>query len=78
MEDNIHSNNMAIIKKSELKKLSEKERAEKMKELQMELIKEKVRLTKGGKMKVRIIKRTIARLKTADNLNRLNKPVETK
>ena len=69
---------MAIIKKSELKKLSHKERAEKLKDLQMELIKEKVHLAKGGKMKVREIKRTIARLLTLDNLNRLNKSAETK
>lgn len=69
---------MAIIKKSELKKMSEKERTEKLKELKMELIKENVRLTKGGKMKMREIKRTIARLLTYNQLGRLNKSVETK
>ena len=66
---------MAIIRKNELKKMSEKERNEKISELKMELIKEKVNLGKGGKNKIREIKRTIARLLTFNTLNRLNKPV---
>ena len=69
---------MAIIRKNDIKKMSEKERNEKIKDLQMELMKEKVALGKGGKNKIREIKKTIARLLTFNTLNRLNKPVENK
>ncbi|MEN9626088.1 MAG: Ribosomal protein [archaeon] len=69
---------MAIIKKQDIKNMSEKERNEKITELQMELIKEKVALGKGGKNKIREIKKTIARLLTFNTLNRLNKPVGNK
>ena len=66
---------MAILKVESIKKMSNKERNEKIKDLKMELIKEKVNLGKGGKIKVIEIKRTIARLLT---FNGLNKTVETK
>jgi len=50
--------------------MSSKEIEEKTKELRMELVKSRVAATKGGKIKIREIKRTIARLIT---FNRLNK-----
>lgn len=59
-----------IIRKKEIHKMSEKDRIEKIKDLRMELIKSKVAATKGGKLKIREIKRTIARLLT---INRINK-----
>ncbi len=69
---------MAILKKQDIKKMSEKERHEKIKDLNMELIKERVSLAKGGKIKINEIKKTIARLHTINNLNRINKLVEKK
>jgi len=64
---------MAILKSKDILKMSKKERQEKIKDLKMELIKERVNLSKGGKLKVKEIKRTIARLITINRLN--NKPV---
>ena len=46
-----------------------KEINEKIKELKMLLIKDRVNLNKGGKIKVKEIKRTIARLHTFNRLN---------
>lgn len=69
---------MAIIKKQDIKKMNENEIKEKTKELKLQLIKEEVNLTKGGKIKVKEIKRTIARLHTFNNLNRINRSVENK
>ncbi len=66
---------MAILKSKEIAKFNSKEIEEKIKELKMELIKEKVSAAKGGKLKTREIKRTIARLLT---FNRLNKSVDKK
>ncbi|MEK6914145.1 MAG: 50S ribosomal protein L29 [Nanoarchaeota archaeon] len=66
---------MAIIKNQDIKKMSNNERLERIKELGMELIKEKINVAKGGKIKIKEIKRTIARLLT---FNRLNKSVENK
>lgn len=61
---------MAVLKLSEIKKMSEKEKKEKIKELKIELVKSKVDLAKGGKTKIREIKKTIARLLTVARLNR--------
>ena len=69
---------MAILNKKDIKKMSDKERKEKIKDLKMELIKEKINLSKGGKVKIKELKKTIARLLTYNKFNRLNKPVETK
>ena len=69
---------MPIIRKTEIKKMSEKERSEKLKDLKKELVKEHINLSKGGKTKIREIKKTIARLLTMNNLNRLNISVENK
>ena len=66
---------MAILKSKDISKMSNNERGEKIKDLKMELLKEKIKLSKGGKTKIREIKKTIARLLT---FNRLNKPVEDK
>jgi len=59
---------MAVLKFKDIDKLSERERQEKLKELGMELIKNKA--SSQSKTNVREIKRAIARLLT---FNRLNK-----
>jgi len=61
---------MSMLKTKEISKMHEKEIEEKIKELRMELIKNRITATKGGKLKIREIKKTIARLLT---FNRLNK-----
>jgi len=68
---------MAIIKLSEIKKMSDKEREEKIRELRIELIKSRVNLAKGGKTKIREIKKTVARLLTF-NKNFTNKKFNNK
>jgi len=55
---------MAILKSKDISKMSTKEIQDRIKELKSELMREKVNLAKGGKIKVREIKRTIARLHT--------------
>jgi len=55
---------MAVLKSKEIKKMNEKEIHEKVRDLRMELIKNQVASNKGGKIKIREIKRTIARLLT--------------
>ncbi len=67
---------MAMLKTKEISKMSEKDILEKIKELRMELIKNKIAATKGGKIKIREIKKTIARLYTINRLNK--KPIATK
>jgi ribosomal protein L29 len=66
---------MAIIKSKDIEKMSDKDINEKIKELKLELIRNQVNANKGGKLKTREIKRTIARIHT---FNRLKKPVEKK
>lgn len=60
---------MAILKNKDVSNMSEKERNEKIKELKLELIKAHAP-SKGGKLKTKEIKKTIARLLT---FNRINK-----
>ena len=60
---------MAILKTKDIRKMSSKEMEEKIKELKMELVKEKVSAAKGGKLKSKEIKRTIARIHTINRLN---------
>ena len=67
---------MAILKAKDISKISSKEIEEKIKELKLELIKNQISSGKGGKLKTREIKRTIARLLTFNNLK--SKVVETK
>ena len=66
---------MAILKSKDIAKMEDKERNGKIKDLKVELIKNRIEAGKGGKMKAREIRRTIARLLT---FNRLNKSVENK
>jgi len=66
---------MAILRSTEISRMSKKEIEDKVKELKMELIKDKINISKGGKNRIREIKRTLARLLT---FSRLNKPVENK
>jgi len=61
---------MAILKAKDIAKMSVKEIEEKIKDLKMELIKDRVNLNKGGKLKVKEMKRTIARLMTFQRLNK--------
>ena len=60
---------MAILKAKEVGKMSENERNEKIKDLKMELVKSRLAVAKSGKLKIREIKRTIARLHTFNRLN---------
>jgi len=71
---------MAILKSKDIGKMSQGEREEKLKDLKHELIKEKVNLNKGGKIRVREMKRTIARLLTFNrlNLDKSKKSIEEK
>ncbi len=55
---------MAIIKTKEIMKLGEKEKKEKLKELEVELIKARISASKSGKAKIHEIKKAIARIKT--------------
>jgi len=55
---------MAILKSKEISRMSEKEKTEKLAELRMELIKANVSANKMGKIKIREIRRTIAKLLT--------------
>ena len=68
---------MAILKAKDISKMSEKERNEKIKDLKIELIKDKASAGKGGKIKTKEIKKTIARLLTFNRINK-KKSVEQK
>ena len=56
---------MAVLKSKDIVKMNEKEREEKLKELKQELIKANVSARKSGKIKVKEIKKAIARILTA-------------
>jgi len=59
---------MAILRKKEIREMSEKERKEKLNELKLELMKEKGAIEVGGSIKspgrIREIRKTIARILT--------------
>ena len=55
---------MAILRSKEISKMSEKEREGKLKELKMELTRANVAANKTGKIKIKEIRRTIAKLLT--------------
>ena len=55
---------MAILKSKDIAKMYKKEQEDKLKELRLELIKANVAANKTGKIKIKEIKRTIARLLT--------------
>ncbi|MEM1577507.1 MAG: 50S ribosomal protein L29 [Candidatus Pacearchaeota archaeon] len=61
---------MAIIRKKELSMLSKEELLKKLRDLELELIKQRniKQVGQGVKIKTREIKRTIARIKTILNL----------
>jgi len=63
---------MAILKAKDISKMSEKERKEKIKELKVELIRNKLGKSKAN---AKEIKKTIARLLT---FNRLKKSIDEK
>jgi len=67
---------MAILKSKDISKMKNEEINEKLKELQSQLIRERANLAKGGKIKIKEMKRTIARLHTFNRLN--EKSVENK
>ena len=58
--------------------MNSKEIEEKIKDLKSELIKEQANKAKGGKLKIREIKRTIARLHTFNRLKKTNQVSEKK
>lgn len=55
---------MAILRSKEIVKMSQKEKADKLKELRLELVKANVTANKTGKIKIKEIRRTIAKLLT--------------
>ncbi|MAG07398.1 50S ribosomal protein L29 [Candidatus Pacearchaeota archaeon] len=56
-----------MAKFKELKNLGKKEIESKIKELQLDLIKAKVTASKGGKVKIRELRKTLARLNALKN-----------
>jgi len=60
---------MAILKKKNISKMSEKEINEKIKDLKFELIKNQINSGKSRKLQTKEIKKTIARLLTFKRLN---------
>lgn len=67
---------MTVLRKKEIKGMSEKERQEKLKELRLELIKKNVPANKAGKIKTKEIKKAVARLLTAQNAERAAKAAQ--
>ena len=55
---------MAILRSKEIGKMSDKEKTEKLKELKMELTRANVAANKTGKIKIKEIRRTIAKILT--------------
>lgn len=55
---------MAILKSKEIAKMSQKEKEDKLKELRLELVRANVAANKTGKIKIKEIRRTIAKLLT--------------
>ena len=51
-----------IIRRKDIHKMSKEEKVEKLKELELELLKARTNASKGGKIKIREIRRTIATL----------------
>ena len=64
-------NKMAIIRKKDIPKMNKEELGERLKELKLELLRQQIQ--KGGKtgnLKIREIKKTIARILTQFNKNK--------
>ena len=68
---------MAILKKSKIKEMSDKEKEDKIRELRLELCKEKGQADVSGTVKssglIKETRRTIAKLKTSQRLKELEK-----
>ena len=60
---------MAVLRKQDIKKMTQQERDSKLKELQFELVKSNVAAHKS-KAKTKEIKRALARLYTMNHMNR--------
>ena len=58
---------MATLKAKEIKAMNEKDREKKMKELKMQLVKEKVNASNTGGSKAKQIKKIIARINTLNS-----------
>jgi ribosomal protein L29 len=56
-----------MVKFKELSNLGEKEINQKIKELHLELVKARITASKGGKVKLRELKKTLARLNMLKN-----------
>ena len=61
---------MSTLKNQEISKMPDREIEEKIKDLKLELIKSKISSGKGGKLKIKEIKKTIARLLTFNKQNK--------
>ena len=55
---------MVILRSKDIERMTQKEREEKLKELRLELIKANVAANKTGKIKIKEIRKTIAKLLT--------------
>ena len=66
---------MATLKFKEIKKMNESEREKKLKELKVELVKSRASAAKKGSANPKQIKRIIARILTA---NKMEKPPKSK
>jgi ribosomal protein L29 len=55
---------MAILKSKDIQRMSDKEKENKLKELRLELIKANVAANKTGKIKIKEIRKTIAKFLT--------------
>ncbi len=55
---------MAILKPKEIRKMGKEDKEIKLKELKLELMKSKGKISQGGSSKIKEIKKTIARLLT--------------
>lgn len=55
---------MAILRSKDIGKMTDKEKKDKLKELRLELIKANVAANKTGKIKIKEIRRTIAKILT--------------
>jgi len=55
---------MAILKTKEIRKMGKEDKEIKLKELKLELMKSKGKISQGGSSKIKEIKKTIARLLT--------------
>lgn len=67
---------MTRLKAKDIQKMSKDEKAKKIEELKMEMIKAKVGALKAGTSRIKEIKKTIARILTLSKEIKTSKPVE--